>query len=206
MPNKLRILYRIFKRAADFFASLFGIILLSPLFILIAIVIKLDSKGPIFFKQKRVGKFKKYFYILKFRTMHIDTPKDMPTHELEDPLKWITKVGKILRKTSLDELPQLFNVLKGDMAIIGPRPALYNQYDLIELRDKYGVNRIRPGITGMAQSHGRDELPIPKKVAYDLSYFELESPLLDIKIIVKTIINGLLARGVIEGKIDQGKK
>jgi len=205
MPKKIRIYYRIFKRMADFMAALLGILFLLPLFILISVAIKLDSKGPILFKQKRVGKFKKHFNILKFRTMRMDTPKDVPTHELEDPLKWITPVGKFLRKTSLDELPQLFNVLKGDMAVIGPRPALYNQYDLIELRDQYGVNRIRPGITGMAQSHGRDELPIPKKVAYDKSYFDLESPILDIKILGKTFLNAITAKGVVEGKTHQDK-
>ena len=146
------------KRVFDFILSLGGIIVFGWLFILIAILIKLDSKGPVLFKQKRVGKNKKLFDIYKFRTMYVDTPKDMPTHMLNNSDAFITKVGKFLRKTSLDEFPQFFNILKGDMAVIGPRPALWNQDDLIAERDKYGANDVRPGLTGWAQINGRDEL------------------------------------------------
>ena len=146
------------KRVIDFILSLIGLIVLSPVFIILCVWIKLDSKGPIFFRQKRVGKNKKHFNILKFRTMYIDTPKDMPTHMLSNPDQYITKAGKFLRKTSLDELPQIINILKGEMAIIGPRPALWNQDDLIAERDKYGANDIKPGLTGWAQINGRDEL------------------------------------------------
>ena len=146
------------KRVLDFVLSLIGLILLSPVFITLCLWIKLDSPGPIIFKQKRVGKNREYFNILKFRTMYIDTPSDMPTHMLANPDQYITKAGKFLRKTSLDELPQIINILKGEMAIIGPRPALWNQYDLIGERDKYQANDIRPGLTGWAQINGRDEL------------------------------------------------
>jgi len=143
------------KRLIDIILSFIGLIILLPIFSIIAIAIKIDSKGPILFKQKRVGIHKSHFYILKFRTMRIDTPKDTPTHMLENPEQWITKVGKFLRKTSLDELPQIWNIFVGDMSIIGPRPALWNQYDLIAERDKYGANDIRPGLTGWAQINGR---------------------------------------------------
>ena len=149
-------MYPYLKRGLDFSMALVGLILLSPVFLILIIVIKLDSKGPILFKQKRVGIHKTHFPILKFRTMKIDTPKDMPTHLLANPEQYITRVGKFLRKTSLDELPQIINILKGDMAVVGPRPALWNQYDLIEERDKYGANDVRPGLTGWAQINGRD--------------------------------------------------
>ncbi|MEG1913182.1 MAG: sugar transferase [Cloacibacillus sp.] len=142
------------KRAADIILSSVGLVLLSPLLLAIALLIKLDTPGPIFFKQKRIGRHKTYFYIYKFRTMRIDTPKDMPTHLLADPDAYITKLGKFMRKTSLDELPQIINILVGQMSIIGPRPALWNQYDLIAERDKYGANDIRPGLTGWAQING----------------------------------------------------
>ena len=148
-------LYMKIKRLIDIILSFIGLIILLPIFSIIAIAIKIDSKGPILFKQKRVGIHKSHFYILKFRTMRIDTPKDTPTHMLENPEQWITKVGKFLRKTSLDELPQIWNIFVGDMSIIGPRPALWNQYDLIAERDKYGANDIRPGLTGWAQINGR---------------------------------------------------
>ena len=147
----------------DIILSLISIIILLPVFLIIITAIKLDSKGPIFFKQKRVGINKTHFNILKFRTMRVDTPKDMPTHLLSNPEQWITRVGKFLRKTSLDELPQLINILKGEMSIIGPRPALWNQYDLIEERDKYGANDVPVGLTGWAQINGRDELEIEVK-------------------------------------------
>ena len=150
-----------FKRFFDIVLSFLGIILLAIPMLIIAIAIKLDSKGPVLFKQKRVGIHKKHFMILKFRTMRTDTPPNAPTHELSDPTKWITKVGAFLRKTSLDELPQIFCILINQMSIIGPRPALYNQDDLIAERDKYGANDIKPGLTGWAQINGRDELEIP---------------------------------------------
>ena len=146
------------KRLLDIFLSACGILCLSWLLLLLAVAIRLDSPGPVFFRQKRVGIGKRHFQILKFRTMRIDTPHDMPTHLLHDPEQYITRMGRFLRKTSLDELPQLWNILVGDMAVIGPRPALWNQYDLLAERDKYGANDVRPGLTGWAQIHGRDEL------------------------------------------------
>jgi len=188
-----------FKRFYDTVLSFIGLIVLSPLFLVIMIFIKLDSKGPILFKQKRIGRNKKNFYILKFRTMRIDTPKDTPTHMLENPQQWITKVGKFLRKTSLDEMPQIINILKGDMSIIGPRPALWNQYDLVEERDKYGVHQLYPGLTGYAQINGRDELPIPEKAKLDGFYVEHVSLWLDIKIFFGTIISIFKSDGVVEG-------
>ena len=160
------------KRVIDFTLSLVGLIVLSPIFLILILCIKIDSKGPILFKQKRVGIHKSHFNILKFRTMSIDTPRDTPTHLLENPEQWITKVGKFLRKTSLDELQQIINILKGEMRIIGPRPALWNQYDLIEERDKYKANDIPPGLTGLAQIKGRDELPIELKAKLDGEYTE----------------------------------
>ena len=191
--------YLKFKRIYDFILALLGLIILSLLFLIIMIIIKLDSKGPILFKQKRIGRHKKHFYILKFRTMRIDTPKDTPTHMLENPGQWITKMGKFLRKTSLDELPQIINILKGDMSIIGPRPALWNQYDLMDERDKYGVHNLYPGLTGYAQINGRDELPIPEKAKLDGYYVEHISLWLDIKIFFGTIISIFKSDGVVEG-------
>ena len=187
------------KRIIDFVLSLIGLIVLSPVFIILCIWIKLDSKGPIFFRQKRVGKNKKYFNILKFRTMYIDTPKDMPTHMLSNPDQYITKAGKFLRKTSLDELPQIINILKGEMAIIGPRPALWNQDDLIAERDKYGANDIKPGLTGWAQINGRDELEIDVKASLDGEYVRRMSFLFDVKCFFGTITSVLKHEGVIEG-------
>jgi len=195
-----------FKRLIDFFLSFTGIcILLLPMLIL-AIIIKIDSRGPVFFKQKRVGKNKKHFGILKFRTMRIDTPHDAPTHELSDPKKWITRVGGFLRKTSLDELPQLFNILVGHMSIIGPRPALWNQYDLIEERDKYGANDVRPGLTGWAQINGRDELEIDVKAKLDGEYIEKMGFFFDIKCFFGTIFSVLKSDGVVEGGTGEMKK
>lgn len=191
--------YRIIKRALDTIISLIGLIIIWPIMLLIAILIKIDSRGPVFFKQKRVCKNKKYFYILKFRTMRSDTPKDMPTHMLENPDMFITKSGKFLRKTSLDELPQIINILKGEMSIIGPRPALWNQYDLIEERDKYGANDIHPGLTGWAQINGRDELPIEIKAKFDGEYVEKMCLAFDLKIFFKTLISVLKSEGVKEG-------
>jgi len=187
------------KRILDFVLSFIALIMLSPVFLIIAILIKLDSKGPVLFKQKRVGKNKKHFYILKFRTMKVDTPKDTPTHMLQNPEKYITRVGKFLRKTSLDELPQIINILKGDMSIIGPRPALWNQYDLIEERDKYGANDVYPGLTGWAQINGRDELPIEVKARYDGEYVQKMSFWMDVKCFFGTIISVIKADGVVEG-------
>jgi O-antigen biosynthesis protein WbqP len=195
-------MYNLVKRGTDFILSFIGLIVLSPILLIIAIAIKLDSKGPVLFKQKRIGKGKSYFYILKFRTMYVDTPKDMPTHLLNDPEAFITKTGKFLRKTSLDELPQIINILKGEMSIIGPRPCLWNQYDLIKERDKYGANDIRPGLTGLAQIRGRDELPIDMKASYDGEYMIKRGLIIDIKCFLETIRSVLKSEGVVEGSLD----
>ncbi len=192
-------MYKFFKRTLDIVLSFLGMLVLSPFFLLLVLAIKLDSKGPVLFKQKRVGLHKKHFYILKFRTMRIDTPKDTPTHLLENPEQWITKVGKFLRKTSLDELPQIWNIFVGDMSIIGPRPALWNQYDLIEERDRYGANDVLPGLTGWAQIHGRDELPIAKKAELDGYYVQHLSFGLDIRCFFGTINSVVKSEGVVEG-------
>lgn len=191
--------YMKLKRLMDFVISLIALILLSPLFLILIIAIKIETKGPILFKQKRVGIHKSHFNILKFRTMRIDTPKDTPTHLLENPDQWITKVGKFLRKTSLDELPQIINIIKGDMSIIGPRPALWNQYDLIEERDRYGANEVLPGLTGWAQINGRDELPIDVKAKLDGEYVNDIGFLMDVKCFFGTFISVLKRDGVIEG-------
>lgn len=187
------------KRVLDFLISLIALIVLSPLFLIIAIWIKINSKGPVFFKQKRVGKNKKLFKIYKFRSMRSDTPSDMPTHLLNDPEAFITASGEFLRKTSLDELPQLINIVKGEMAIIGPRPALWNQYDLIEERDKYRANDVRPGLSGWAQINGRDELEIPVKAKLDGDYVNNISFMFDLKCIFGTISSVLRSDGVVEG-------
>lgn len=187
------------KRVIDFILALGGIIVLMPLLVILVIAIKVDSRGPVLFKQKRVGIHKTHFNILKFRTMRIDTPKDMPTHMLQNPEQYITRVGKFLRKTSLDELPQIFNILKGEMAVVGPRPALWNQYDLIEERDKYGANDIRPGLTGWAQINGRDELEIPVKAKLDGEYVAKMGPAMDLRCFFGTFLSVLRADGVVEG-------
>ncbi|MBE6119813.1 MULTISPECIES: sugar transferase [Faecalicoccus] len=187
------------KRLIDFLISLLGFIVLSPLFLILCLLIKITSKGPIFFKQKRVGIHKTYFDILKFRTMKIDTPKDVPTHLLSDPDQYITSVGRFLRKTSLDELPQLINIIKGDMSIVGPRPALWNQYDLIEQRDLYQANDVMPGLTGWAQINGRDELEISVKAKLDGEYVQRMSFLFDCKCFLLTITSVLKHEGVVEG-------
>lgn len=194
------------KRVIDFILATLGIIILSFPMIIIALAIKLDSKGPVFFKQKRVGKNKKHFNILKFRTMRIDTPHDAPTHELSDPKKWITRVGGFLRKTSLDELPQLFNIWLGQMAVIGPRPALWNQFDLIEERDKYGANNVRPGLTGWAQINGRDELEIDVKARLDGEYIKRMGVFFDLRCFFGTIFSVLKHDGVVEGGTGEMKK
>lgn len=187
------------KRCIDFILALGGLIILSPVFLILCIWIKIDSKGPILFKQKRIGIHKTYFNILKFRTMYIDTPKDMPTHLLSDPEQYITKAGKFLRKTSLDELPQIINILKGEMSVIGPRPALWNQDDLVAERDKYGANDVKPGLTGWAQINGRDELEIEVKAKLDGEYVEKMSFAFDVKCFFGTITSVLKSDGVVEG-------
>ena len=187
------------KRVIDLVFSVLAAVILSPLFLILFIAIKMDTPGPIFFKQKRVGINKTHFNILKFRTMRIDTPKDTPTHLLGNPAQYITKVGKFLRKTSLDELPQIFNIIKGEMAIIGPRPALWNQYDLIAERDKYNANNVRPGLTGWAQINGRDELPIDVKSELDGEYIQKMNFAFDVKCFIGTITSVLKSDGVIEG-------
>lgn len=193
-------MYFTVKRIIDFCLSLLGLIILAPLFLVLIVLIKLDSPGPVFFTQKRVGINKNHFNILKFRTMKIDTPQNMPTHMLENPDQWITGIGKFLRKTSLDELPQIINILNGEMSIVGPRPALWNQYDLIKERDKYGANNITPGLTGWAQINGRDELPIVVKAKLDGEYVNRMSFNFDIDIFFKTIFSVLRSDGVVEGK------
>ena len=187
------------KRLIDLLLSGCAIVVLSPVLLLLVLAIKLDSPGPVVFKQKRVGLHKTHFNILKFRTMRIDTPRDCPTHLLENPQQWITRVGGFLRKTSLDELPQIFNIFAGHMSIIGPRPALWNQFDLIEERDKYGANDVMPGLTGWAQINGRDELPIDVKAKLDGEYVENQSLAFDIKCFVGTVISVLRHDGVVEG-------
>lgn len=194
------------KRILDLVLSFVGLIALSPLFLLIVIAIKLDSPGPVLFKQKRIGRKKSYFYILKFRTMRIDTPKDMPTHLLSNPERYITRVGGFLRKTSLDELPQIFNIIRGEMSIIGPRPALWNQEDLIAERDKYGANDVTPGLTGWAQINGRDELEIPVKAKLDGEYVRMLSFRFDVRCFLGTISSVLNHKGVVEGGTGRLKK
>lgn len=199
-------MYRYVKRGIDFVLSFVGLVILSPLFLLLIIAIKIDSRGPVLFRQKRVGIHKSHFNILKFRTMRTDTPKDMPTHLLKNPEQYITKVGKFLRKTSLDELPQIINIIKGDMSIVGPRPALWNQYDLIEERDKYGANDVRPGLTGWAQINGRDELEIPVKAKFDGEYVKKMGFLMDMRCFFGTFLSVLRADGVVEGGTGSMKK
>ena len=189
-------MYLILKRFLDTMFSLTGLIILSPLFLVIFICIKAESKGPAIFSQKRVGRNHKHFYIHKFRTMRLDAPKDVPTHLLANPGQYVTKVGRLLRRASLDELPQLLNILRGEMSVIGPRPALWNQYDLVRLRENNGANRIRPGLTGWAQVNGRDDLPIPIKVRYDGEYVEKMSLAFDWKIIIMTFQKIFTGEGV----------
>ncbi|MBQ0037979.1 MAG: sugar transferase [Clostridiales bacterium] len=193
------------KRVLDFLLSSVGIVVLSPLFLILIIAIKCDDPGPVFFRQKRVGLHKSHFSIMKFRTMKVDTPHDMPTHLLENPQQYITRVGSFLRKTSLDELPQIFQIWTGKMAVIGPRPALWNQFDLIEERDNYGANDVRPGLTGWAQINGRDELEVPVKARFDGEYVEKLSFLFDCKCFFGTIGKVLRGDGVVEGGTGQMK-
>jgi O-antigen biosynthesis protein WbqP len=187
------------KRIFDFFFSILLLLLLSPVLLVLAGIINATSRGPVLFKQYRVGLHKKEFIIYKFRTMHQETPEDKPTHLLENPDMHITSVGRILRKTSLDELPQLLNIIRGDMSFIGPRPALYNQYDLTSLRDQYHVHNMRPGITGWAQINGRDELEVSVKAEYDRYYVDNYSLWLDIRILFRTVVKVIMAHGVVEG-------
>lgn len=195
---------RIIKRIIDFVLSLAGIIVLIPVWIILAVAIKIDDPGPVLFKQKRIARDNKdgtvkYFYILKYRSMKTSTPKDMPTHLLKNPEQYITRVGGFLRKTSLDELPQIFNIFLGQMAIVGPRPALYNQTDLYEERAKYGANKVRPGLTGWAQINGRDELLIEDKARLDGEYVRRMSLLMDLKCFFGTFLSVLRQDGVVEG-------
>ena len=192
-------MYNVIKCVLDRVLALVGLVILSPIFLILILAIKADSRGPVLFRQKRVGIRKSHFNILKFRTMRIDTPKDTPTHLLENPEQYITRVGRFLRKTSLDELPQIINILKGDMAIVGPRPALWNQYDLVAEREKYGANDILPGLTGWAQINGRDELPIDVKAKLEGEYVARRGPWMDLKCILGTVISVAKQEGVVEG-------
>lgn len=197
LPQSIYVKY--VKRIIDIILSGIGLLVLSPIYLILVIGIKLDSKGPVLFKQKRIGIHKSHFMCLKFRTMRIDAPKDCPTHLLENPEQWITKAGKIMRKTSLDELPQIWQIFIGEMSIIGPRPALWNQYDLIEERDKYGANDVLPGLTGWAQINGRDELEIPVKAKLDGEYIQNMSFRFDVKCFVGTLFSVAKSEGVKEG-------
>ncbi|MBO4693924.1 MAG: sugar transferase [Clostridia bacterium] len=190
---------RIFKRFLDAFISFFGLIILSPVFFALFVAIIIDDPGPVFFKQTRVGKDMKFFKVHKFRSMKMSTPHDMPTHMLQNPEQYITGVGKFLRKLSLDELPQIWDIFRGKMSIIGPRPALWNQADLVAEREKYGVNDLYPGLTGFAQINGRDELKISEKVSYDRKYKENISFWFDVKCFFGTIVSVLKSDGVVEG-------
>ncbi|HLQ83960.1 MAG TPA: sugar transferase [Pseudogracilibacillus sp.] len=192
-------MFLLFKRFIDIALSAAGMIFLSPVYLLLMLAIKTESKGPILFKQRRVGLHKRHFNILKFRTMRADTPKDMPTHLLSNPDQYITKSGKFLRKTSLDELPQIWNIFRGEMSVIGPRPALWNQEDLIAERDKYNVHSVKPGLTGWAQINGRDELPIKVKAKLDGYYVEQMGVLMDMKCFVGTFVSVAKSDGVSEG-------
>ena len=192
-------MYSIIKRLGDIFLSLIGVIILCPLFIIIAIAIKLDSEGPVIFKQKRFGRYKKSFYVLKFRTMKVESPKYVATRDLHNSEQWITKVGSFLRKTSLDELPQLCNILVGNMSIVGPRPVAISELDVIEAREQYGANDILPGLTGWAQINGRDNLSTDVKARLDGYYVQHRSLTMDIKCIVRTIPYVLKGKGIVEG-------
>ena len=192
------------KRVLDTLLSLLALVVLSPLMLILAAIIRFSSPGPVFFRQKRVGMNKSHFMIYKFRTMRTDAPKDQPTHLLQNPEAFITPVGRFLRKYSLDELPQLFNILKGEMAVVGPRPALWNQFDLIAERDKYGANDLRPGLTGWAQINGRDELPIDVKARLDGEYVRRMSLGFDARCIFGTVFSVLRSEGVVEGDPSAG--
>ncbi len=187
------------KRIIDIVISMIGLIVLAIPMVIVAIIIKCEDHGPAFFEQKRVGINKTYFNLYKFRSMKMDTPHDVPTHMLSNPEKYILRVGNIIRKTSIDELPQLLNILKGNMSIVGPRPALWNQDDLIEERDKYGANDVRPGLTGWAQVNGRDELDIPIKAQLDGEYVKNLNFKMDVKCFIYTIKSVFKRDGIVEG-------
>ena len=195
-----------FKRLMDLVLATLGIVVLALPMAILALIIKITDPGPVFFKQKRVGIHKSHFMLYKFRSMRMDTPRDCPTHLLENPEQYITLIGKFLRRSSLDELPQIFQIWTGKMSIIGPRPALWNQYDLIEERDKYGANDVRPGLTGWAQINGRDELEIPVNAALDGEYVEKMSFGFDCKCFFGTITSVLRSDGVVEGGTGELKK
>ncbi len=194
------------KRMLDMILSFCALVVLAIPMAVVAVMIKLDSKGPVLFWQKRVGIHKETFMMPKFRSMYTETPAEMPTHLLNDPERWITPVGKVCRKLSIDELPQIWSILTGKMSIIGPRPALWNQFDLIEERDKYGANDVRPGLTGWAQINGRDELEIPVKAKLDGEYVKKMSFLFDCKCFFGTILAVLRHDGVVEGGTGTMKK
>ena len=196
---KKKPIYSFFKRCFDIFCSFLAIILLSLPMLIVAIAIKCDSKGPVFFKQDRIGKNKKIFKILKFRSMYTDTDPNAPTHQLGNATSHITKVGAFIRKTSIDELPQLFNIFVGQMSFVGPRPALWNQDDLVAERDKYHANDVKPGLTGLAQISGRDELEIPIKAKFDGEYVEKRGFFYDIGLIFRTVFSVFKHDGVVEG-------
>ena len=192
-------MYTHVKRILDFLLSLLALVVLSPLLLVLAVIIRATSPGPVFFRQKRVGQYKSHYMIYKYRTMRTDAPKDQPTHLLKDPNAYITPVGRFLRRSSLDELPQLFNILRGEMSLVGPRPALWNQFDLIAERDKYGANDVRPGLTGWAQINGRDELPIDVKARLDGEYVKRMSFFFDARCILGTVIKVMRSEGIVEG-------
>ncbi|MDY2812571.1 MAG: sugar transferase [Dorea sp.] len=203
-----RVQYMKMKNIIDRILGGIGLVVLSPVYLGIILAIKAEDgiKAPVFFSQKRIGIHKTYFQLYKFRSMKVDTPHDQPTHLLENPEQYITKVGHFLRKTSLDELPQLWNIVKGDMAVIGPRPALWNQDDLIAERDQYGANDVKPGLTGWAQINGRDELEIEYKAKLDGDYVRKMGPLMDIRCFFGTIFSVLRSDGVVEGGTGAMKK
>ncbi len=196
-------MYSTIKRGGDFILSCIGFIILLPLFLVLVIIIRLDSPGPALFRQKRVGIHKRHFYIWKFRTMSQDAPKDIPTHLQKNTELHMTALGRFLRRTSLDELPQLINIIKGEMSIVGPRPALWNQYDLVEERDKYGVHSVKPGLTGWAQINGRDELDIHQKARLDGEYVKRMGLWMDVKCFFGTFLPVLRAEGVWEGESEK---
>lgn len=198
--------YSVVKRTVDITISFLALLLLMPFFIVIGIIIKIDSKGPVVFRQRRVGKGKEYFDIIKFRTMKTDTPKEMATHLLENPEQYITKWGRFLRNSSIDEMPQVWNILVGQMSFVGPRPALWNQFDLIEERDKYGANDILPGLTGWAQVNGRDEISIEMKAKLDGEYTRNRGVKMDLLCIAKTVAKILKRDGIVEGKRSSNNK
>ncbi len=194
------------KRVIDILLSFCGLVILFPIFLVLCIAVNIDDPGPFFFKQKRVGKGKEFFYLHKFRSMRMSTPHDMPTHMLRNPDQYITKVGKFLRKSSLDELPQIWDIFRGKMSVIGPRPALWNQADLIAEREKYAANDVTPGLTGWAQINGRDELEISAKAKLDGDYMNSISLCFDVKCFIGTINSVAKHKGVVEGGIGENRK